>query len=196
MRFPAPQEFDPERRKQITDLVRRLLRSRRDEPSKAPEIVRALEVRAASSRRRGDETGSETEIRAGIPLDIARKAHALQSALAKRPLTERELLPRTLRDRMTEGLTLYKNWNAFSMVLKVLAARAPKNERPRDERARALDRHVLGVLDRVGLLARTNQNVADILAEIKADVLGRPVPPDPRARVKALRDACKKRASP
>jgi len=88
-----------------------------------------------------------------------------------------------------------EQWIVFSVVLATLASRGLQNSRPRDQRLRSLEQKVLIVFEGAGLPFRASQYAADILAEIKEYALGTLIPRMAEARLKALRDAVRRRSN-
>jgi hypothetical protein len=153
---------------------------------------------AAWHKRDPAEPLSDTARASVFPREVIHKAGALQNAIKRhRPpaLTLATLGGWRAADYWW-SLFDQRTWSDFSAVLTALANAARPNSRPRDQRLRSLERKVLSVLDANNLLARTNPDAADLLAEIKAHALDWPVPRTQAARVKALRDAVKRCQQP
>ena len=80
-------------------------------------------------------------------------------------------------------------WATFERVLATLAGHARQAKRPPDVRLRSLELGVIVILATNKLFSKTNQDVADILAEYKRHSMGSDVSQGPQARVAALRRA-------
>ena len=180
--------FDHARRERIKASVRARLRPRGRPPQEAEAIVARIERCALGAMRRPGETRSDRELASPFPLEVCKKARALGKAV--RPPKPQTLLDLIFLQPGGDWRTKFPldAWSTFSAVLGILADAAPPNKRQPNIRLRFLEFKVLGVLRSEGLFAKTNQDVADILAECK-EHLGLAVNRDARARVAALRRA-------
>jgi hypothetical protein len=184
----AWRRFDPGRRQRILDALHGLLRTHRRPFSEADAIAGHLERWGAFYKRDPKQRQSDADLLATFPWEVSNRARALRDSIRKHDPTLATF------DKHWQNVFDRESWAAFRSVLAFLAKQARQNRRPRDQRLRSLERKVLEVFEQANLLTITNRNIADILAEIKAHSLGTPIPREPDTRIKALRDAVKRRS--
>lgn len=168
----AWRNFDQERRKRVSELIRAMLRAQRRDPQEAGAVVAELEKWAAWHKLKPYLPMERDD--SPFPPEVCRSARALERTLKRQPRGTLAYLfsPASPRNRFWAASFDAETWSGFWLVLGTLTGHARKRGRQLDVRGRSLEQRVLSVLAAARLPWRQNKRAAEILAEVKEHALG------------------------